>query len=697
VRLLSFLFILFLSNAVIAQSSENIEFKKKNFKERKSAFKDAKKDYKQGNKYFMLGPGYYSLAVKHYIPAYIFNKNNAELNYKLGTCFLKSVEKDKAIKYFERAVKLDSTVASDLLFKLGESYQVTYEWDKAISAYHDYKKKLKYDELVKEGKLVDKRIGECETGIKLCNEVDTARVFIDNVEGVNSKYPEYAAFINADESMMVFTSKRPTSSRGKVDKMNEYDEDIFISYRKGIVWSEPENPGSPLNDKHQNAAIGLSADGSQILVFDSNGGSLGDIYVSDKKGKRWKKPKEISKNINSNFHETSAGVTYDNKMLVFSSNNPKIAGHKGGQDIYFSKKDKKGRWGKPQSLSANINTEYDEVDVFLHPDGRTMYFASNGHNTMGGFDIFRTELQNDGTWGDPINIGHPINTPGDDRFFVMAGSGKHGYYSSIKEDSKGRHDIYMITFLGPEKQIFLSNEDNLIATIAKPIKEEPVIEEAVEIKTSRLTILKGKVRDGFSEEFVPIEATIEIIDNETGEIISTIMSNAATGEFLVPLPSGKDYAIAVKKEGYLFHSENFNIPPTSKYQEVYLDIKLLKMEKDSKIVLKNVFFDLGKSTLDPKSYNELDRLIGILNDHEKMRIEISGHTDNTSSYDFNKKLSEARAKAVVDYLSKDIDRSRMEYVGHAYDYPIAENDTPEGRAQNRRVEFKILSNEEKKK
>lgn len=695
-KILTLLLAIFITASAFGQENENVEFKKKNFKARKDAFKKAKKNLNTGEEYYELGSGYYSIAIKYFHQAYIFNKNNADLNYKLGSCYLKSVEREKAIKYFERSIVLDSVVALDVKFKLAEAFQSTYRWNEAISMYEEFKKGLKYDHLEEWGDKVDKRVNECNTGKQLC-EHDTVRAFIDNLEGVNSEFPEYAGFINADGSQMIFTSKRPTSVGGKPNKFNEFNEDIFISTRTGVKWSVPQNPGAPLNNKYQNACIGLSPDGQELLVYDSKQGNQGDIYISERYENRWRKPKSISKLINSSYHETSASLTYDKKMIYFSSNNPKLKGFKGGQDIFFCQKNAKGKLSEPSSVGGTINTPYDEVDVFLHPDGRTIFFSSNGHNTMGGFDIFRSELQNDGTWSVPENLGYPINTPLDDRFFVLAGSGKHGYYSSVKEDSKGNLDIYMITFLGPEKQVFLSNEDNLIASLAQPIKEKPVIEEAVEIKTTRLTIVKGKVRDGFSEEFIPIAATIEILDNATGEVISTIASNEETGDFMVPLPSGKDYAIAIKKEGYLFHSENFNIPPTSKYQEVYLDIKLLKMIKDSKIVLKNVFFEKGSSTLDPKSYKELDRLIQILKDHESMRIEISGHTDNTSSYDFNKKLSEARAKSVVDYLSKDVEVSRMEYVGQAYDFPIADNSTAEGRAQNRRVEFKILSNDETKK
>jgi outer membrane protein OmpA-like peptidoglycan-associated protein len=243
--------------------------------------------------------------------------------------------------------------------------------------------------------------------------------------------------------------------------------------------------------------------------------------------------------------------------------------------------------------------------------------------------------------------------------------------------------------LGPEKPLVNNNEDNLLASIAQPVNET-VIEKPVQIKENQVTILKGKVMDEISLN--PLGAVIEITDNERNEVISSLESNSVTGKYLISLPSGKNYGIAVKAEGYLFHSENLNIPPTTTYREVEKDIKLKKLEVGSTIVLNNIFFDFDKSTLRTESYPELERLLKLLNDYPTLKIEISGHTDNKGSASYNKTLSENRAKAVVDYLTgKDINKSRLTYVGFGFDKPIATNDTDEGRQLNRRTEFKILS------
>jgi len=678
-----------LASPIISLAQANVEFDKRNFESRLEAFKEAKKNLEQGNEYYEQGDGFYTLALQYYLKANVFNSNNGLLNYKIGVCYLKSFEKEKAIRYFQKAEKLVSNVSPDLHLRMGEAYHVNYKFEEAIAEFKKYKGNLSPEDLNTNTKMLNKKIAECETAIKLMK--DSVRAFIDNIgNAVNTGFHDYAPLITTDESMMIFTSKRVGSVGNKPDKNNEYDEDIYVTFKEGPQWKQAINVGSPINTKGNDATIGLSPDGQQLFIYKSDNG--GDIFVSKKTGDFWSEPKGLLGSINSPWHESAASFSYDNNTIYFCSNNQEKNNY-GDHDIFMSKKDAKGKWGEPVNLGSVINSEYDEADVFMHPDGRTMYFCSNGHKTMGGYDIFKTTLKDDGTWTEPENVGYPLNTPSDDRFFVLAGDGKHGYYSSAKIGGFGGHDLYRITLLGPEKQLIQSNEDNLIACLANPIKEKVQIEQTVEIKTSRLTIVKGAVIDGFAPERTPLEALIEITDNATGQVISSVTSNASTGKFLIPLPSGKDYGIAVKKEGYLFHSENFNIPATSNYQEILMDIKLLKMQKEAKIVLKNVFFEFGKSTLKPESYSELDRLIEILTTNPKMKIEIGGHTDNKSSRDFNLKLSEARAKAVVDYLAKSIPMTRLSYKGYAFDSPVASNDTEDGRAQNRRVEFKILSNE----
>ena len=680
--------LIFISLAIVAQ--KNVPFEKKYFKSNKKAYKEAVKNIKAGDELYEMGSsGAYARALEFYLKAQSFNPDNDMLNYKIGTSYLNSVQTYKCLSFFQKAFALNNHVQPDILYDLGRGYHLNYKFDEAIKQYEKYRASLSPKEADLQRKKIDKRIAECKIGKKLVK--NPIRVFIDNVgENINSRYADYSPLITADESMMMFTSRRAETTGGGISEQDgRYFEDIYVAYKKNGVWFPAKNVGKPLNTKDNDATIGLSSDGQKLFTYL---GSVhgGDILVSRLDGDEWTKPsgKEMKK-INSDYHESAASFSFDGKKMYFVSNNPE--NNLGMHDIFVSNwNEKKKRWGKPQNLSSNVNSEYQEKGVFMHPDGRTLYFSSTGPGSMGGYDIFKTELQDDGTWSKPINLGYPINTPGDDRFFVMSASGKHGYYASDKEGGFGAHDIYMITFLGPEKPPVQSTENILIASNAEPVSET-FSEKTVEIQTMRLTILKGKVLDAFTKQ--PIEAELEIVDNDKDEVITVKKSNKITGKFLVSLPSGKNYGIAVKAPGYLFHSENFDIPQTESYQEVYKDIYLSKMAVGTKIILKNIFFDFAKATLRPSSFPELDRLYKLLQEYPKMRIEIGGHTDNRGSRALNVKLSAARAKAVVDYLiKKGVDPSRLESKGYAFDQPIATNKTDEGRQKNRRVEFKVLSN-----
>jgi len=392
----------------------------------------------------------------------------------------------------------------------------------------------------------------------------------------------------------------------------------------------------------------------------------------------------MNKNLNSEGHESSVSLSYDGKKLFFVSDKE---GTNGNRDIWFSTMDQKGKWGVSINLGPTINTIYGEEGVFMMPDGKTMYFSSQGHKSMGGYDIFKSEFK-DGKWSEPENLGYPINGPDDDVFFVINASGRHGYFASNKLEGQGEKDIYRITFLGPEKPLATSTEDNLLAGVAQPVKTIQAA-QLVEIKTAQVTLLKGTITDAFTKK--PVSAQIEIVDNERREVVATFPNNSVSGKYLVTLPSGKNYGIAVKADGYLFHSENFDIPAGANYQEIIKDIELKNVAVGNVIVLKNIFFDFDKSTLKPESFIELDRLVKLMQDVPSLRIEISGHTDSKGADDYNQRLSESRAKAVVEYVvSKGIKANRMEYKGYGETQPIDSNDTDAGRANNRRTEFKII-------
>lgn len=679
---LTTIFLIIISTNLLAQ--KNVEFDKNNFRYNREGFKRARNNLKEGNKYFE--DEKYFLALEVYLRANKFNPNNAVLNYRIGVCYLNSVQKTKSLDFLKKSYNINRNVDPMISFMLGRSYHLNSKFDKAIEEYKIYRNSLSFNDLQKQGVTIDKYIEECNNGKELMKS--PVRAFIDNLGNiVNSSYSDHSPVISADEETMYFTSTRENSVGGKKDVYDqEYDEDIYVTRNHKGKWSNPHNMRDPLNTSKDDATVGLSSDGQQLLTFNGrkNGGDIQIAYLA---GVTWSSPKSLPKSINTSYHESSACFSSDASIIYFVSNKPND--NYGGRDIFYCKKNREGKWGDAINIGPVINTKYDEDGVYMHPDGRTMFFSSKGHNSMGGYDIFKSTMDDRGKWSEPVNLGYPINTPDDDLCFVLSASGKHGYYSSEREGGFGRSDIYMVTFLGPEKPLVQSNEDNLIASIANPVTET-VVESTVEIKKIRLTIVKGTVKDAITLK--PISAQIEIVDNEKNEIVSNYTTNSESGKYLVSLPSGKNYGMTVKAENYLFHSENFNIPQATTYKEINKDISLNNIKKDAKIILKNVFFDLGKATLRPTSYAELGRLTKLLNDVPTLRIEISGHTDNTGSLQTNKKLSEARAKAVVDFLiAEGIDAGRLEYKGYAYFQPVASNDTKEGRQENRRVEFKILS------
>ncbi|GAB4145901.1 MAG: hypothetical protein Fur0041_20400 [Bacteroidia bacterium] len=710
ITLLTAIFTIGIFSLVKAQT--NVEFDDKNFNDRK-AFKEANRHYEKGLDYFSQGQSLYNAELKrfisenHYMPNSInelggagmeffklalqellqanqFNPNSASCNYRIGVCYYNiPAQKLMGLAYIEKAAKLNPSVDPDLNYYLGRLYHLSSRWDEAITAYRNYQTPLNSDPNKNRDKNADmnRKIGECINGKEYVK--NPQRVFIDNLGPiVNTPDPEYTPIITADESVMLFTSRRASTTGGQKDMDNQYFEDLYKTEFVNGKWTTPVNMGKPVNSEDHDATAGLSPDGQKLYIYRPTKG--GDIYESILKGDKWSEPERLNKYINSDGHESSVSVSFDGKKLYFVSDKE---GTIGNRDIWVSTIDAKGRWGESSNLGPVINTIYGEEGIFVHPDGKTIYFSSQGHKTMGGYDIFKSEWK-DGKWSEPENLGYPINGPDDDVFFVINASGKHGYFASNKSDGQGEKDIYKITFLGPEKQLALSNEDNLLAGVAQPVKSVQAA-QVVEIKTAQITILKGTVTDAFTKK--PVAAQIELVDNERREVIATFPCNSSTGKYLVSLPSGKNYGIAVKADGYLFHSENFDIPATSNYQEVVKDIELKNVAIGSTIILKNIFFDFDKSTLKPESYLELDRLVKLLNDVPSLKIEISGHTDSKGADDYNLKLSDARAKAVVDYLiSKGIKADRLQSIGYGETKPIDTNDTEEGRANNRRTEFKII-------
>src|ERR1051326_8811157 len=496
--------------------SQNMDFTKENFSTNTDGLKDALSNIKKGDDFFKAGPQVSVRALEFYLKANDFNPNNAELNYKIGVCYLNSSFKHKAIPFLEKAKQLNPEVNSKLYFYLGKAYHLAMDWNKAMDMYAEYKKR---DEGTEDAKLLDpdKKIQECKNGIELMRDTlrqrklpDSLRYHIENLgSSVNSQFPDYRPVISADESVLIFTSRRDNTTGGGIDSYDgKYYEDVYISNFENGKWSDAKNIGDPINRSNaHDATCGISVDGQKLFLYvdDTYSGS-GNIYESVLNGHTWSDPKKLPNTVNTRYHESSASLSPDGKTLYFCSENPKDnKGLPGTHDIFKSTKNEKGEWGEAENLGQTINTQYDERTVFIHPDGKTLYFSSQGHNSMGCFDLFKS-IFNDSTkkWSVPQNLGYPVNSPDDDVDFVVSASGKHAYYATIRPDGLGEKDIYKIT-LPADTTVYL-------------------------------TLVKGNVSD---ESNNPVEAKVEIYDKKTGKLISTQESNSATGKFLVSLPVWK--------------------------------------------------------------------------------------------------------------------------------------------------------------
>ncbi len=664
-------------------AAQSILFTKEQFKENKDGLKEAQRALKAGDEAYQADPPRYPAALPHYLEAQEFNPNNAELNAKIGDCYLHSGTKAAALPYLQKAQALAPAQDPRTHYRLGWALHLNAKWPAAIKEYQQSaptgSSKDGEGELVITAEDLSRRIRECRNGQEL--QKHPVRVFIDNAgPEINSEYSEYGPVVSADEATLLFTSRRPSANGAAKDPVGgEYFEDIYQANWQGKKWSPATNLGAPVNTKGHDATVGLAPDGQRLLVYvDDDGGNLNEALL---RGTTWDKPRSLGSRINSKSHESSAAYSPDDRYLYFVSNKPE-GGH-GGHDIYRVEVSGK----KPaENLGSVINTPYGEEAVFVMPDGKTMYFSSEGHNSMGGYDIFKSVYKN-GQWGAPENLGWPINTPDDDVFFVTSASGRHGYYTSSRPGGQGGKDIYRITFLGPEKPPLLSEENQLLASRLAPVAQT-VLAPPVAVATAQVTILKGIVTDAATK--MPLEALIDLIDNTTGQSIATFHSNATSGRYLVSLPSGINYGIVVRQDGYLFHSENFDLPADAAYAEVTKDIPLKKLEVGVVIVLNNIFFDTGKATLRPESTFELERLQKLLTDQSTLKLEMAGHTDNVGKPAANQDLSQRRAQAVVAFLTQHgIAADRLTAAGYGDTRPVAPNDTKANRQLNRRTEFKV--------
>ncbi|OJJ16574.1 hypothetical protein BKI52_32175 [marine bacterium AO1-C] len=499
-------------------------------------------------------------------------------------------------------------------------------------------------------------------------------------KAINSEYDDYAPVISSDESTLIFTSRRPNTTGGRIDLEDSlFHEDIYISYKTKGYWSEPQKI-KDFNTSTHESGVALSPDGKQLFIYRDN--QQGNLYVSDlQPDYTWSKPRSLGRSINTMHHEASVTITKDGNTIYFSSDRP---GGYGGLDIYKSTKQKNGRWGRAVNLGPNINTELDEDSPFIHIDGETLFFSSRGHrkdSSRMDHDIYRTHFEND-EWAKPENLGYPINTLKNDIYFVLSGDQKRGYYSSVEEGAANQQDIYVISM--PKYNIKKVNEIGFqVAVKTLPIKFLP------SSKTERsIVMLRGAVTDEVSKKLV--DAKMRLIDVATNKVVDEFSSVNPSGAYSTTMEAGKKYLLYVQKTGYMFYSTYFDIPENSAASEKVLNIQLKKLATTTPSDFQ-VFFRFSSKKIEKYSHPSLDKLVNFLETNQKVKVELGGYSDELGTQKSNIMLSEARAKAVVDYLiKKGIDFSRLTYRGYGKKSPKHPNKTAHGRILNRRVECKVI-------
>ena len=613
--------------------------------------------------------------------------------FKRGVQYMNAREPAKALADFEKAIKLEPNFI-DAHIEIGAYYYARQDFVKAESSFKkaidldpNYKARVyytyalsimgqkRYAEAIdafevflamdsKYDKLKDKAKKHIVTS-KFKAENNNRNVPFDPKPlgaGVNTTMHEYLPSITADEESLIIT------------RNDGRQEDFFVSEKINGVWTEAFPLTSINNPQTNEGGQSISQDGKLLFYTVCEGrndyGSC-DIYFAEVVNGRWTKAKNMGSTINGPNWDTQPSISADKKTLYYTS---KRKGGEGGSDIWMSTRATDKSWGKPVNLGLKINTPGNEASPFIHPDNQTLYFMSNGHPGFGKDDIFYSRKQEDGSWGEPTNLGYPINTAGQEGSFIVSANGKTAYFATdrFNKENNNRNDIYSFE-------------------LYEEARPQPV------------TYVKAKIIDAETKK--PLGANLDITDlNGQKSYYQEVVDEQ--GIFLVPLPIGKQYALNVNKEGYLFYSENFALESSSTSTDPFLMIiplqkippkaapsAVVKEEVVSApVVLKNVFFETASADLKPISKIELDRLYNLLNEQSDLRIQLNGHTDDVGNDDDNMALSEARAKAVFEYLvSKGIDSSRMRSKGFGETMPVASNDTEEGKRQNRRTEFQLIN------
>lgn len=495
--------------------------------------------------------GKFKSAIQQFKTLYDKYPANSELPHHIGYCYYEIGDFKNAFDYFNEAKQNGAAIPETYLY-LGKIYQTQSDFEKALDAFNTYKSKVTSKKQIEESD-VDVYISQCNNAIKMKQNPVPVKI-INMGQDINSAYDDATPCITADGKTLLFNTRRPEDPNSPVDVEGDgkYYQDIYISTFDTInkKWTPATPvPGNVNTDAHD-AITSISPDGKIIFIYKNDTreheSSGGDIFVSKIMKNKWKTPEPIGKPINTTYWEGGACLSPDGKTIYFTSERKGGYGH---SDIWMSTKINNKEWSKPVNLGSPVNSPYDEVGLFMAPDGKTLFFASNGPNSMGDYDVFKTTYEN-GKWTEPINLGYPINTEFSDGPISIDASGKVAYISSNRPGGLGERDIYMIDL---SEYPLLANQQKL---------------------SNGLSILKGTVRDGF-EGFGIEDAKVEIYDDKDVLVSSTITNE--NGEYFLTLPGDKSYTIKASAKGFQPVSEKI-ILPTGK-ETTYTLVKDLLLKK----------------------------------------------------------------------------------------------------------------------
>ena len=465
----------------------------------------------------------------------------AEVSFELATCLANMPgQRDKALPLFESAMRHGHVEAT---YQMANMRHAQQRFDEAEALYRNYR--AMQGRTVEDAE-VDRRIGMAATARTLTAAPVDVRI-TNMGRMVNSEAHDYCPLVTADGNTLYFTSRRQGSTGGMRDPSGQYYEDIYVAKRVDEIWSNATGVGAPLNTNVQDATVGLDAEGSRMIIYRTGRDLVsGDLLESTRHMGQWQPPQPMTERINSPAHEPSATLSPDGQDIYFTSDRE---GGFGGRDLYRIRRLPNGEWSKALNLGPAINTPYDEDAPFMHSDGTTLFFSSNGHNTMGGYDIFKSTLLDADMngWSAPENLGYPLNTVNDDIYFCLSEDGQTGYFSSERSGGLGGQDIYQIVF--PTSQ------------------------------TEHL-LVRGVVTDAGEE---PVKARITLMDTDNDEIVGIYNTNERTGRYVMIVAPHARYAMTVEAPGFeTKQSELSTSAVRAGEQEIPLDITLTRNENTAK-------------------------------------------------------------------------------------------------------------------